>query len=446
MILVGNQRGGAHDLARHLMKDENERIVVHGLRGFAGRTLDEAFQESEAIARVTRCKQHLFSLSLNPPKDEEVGAEVFEDAIDRAEKSLGLKGQPRAIVFHEKIGADGELRRHAHAVWCRIDAENMRAVHLPFTKRKLQDLARDLYREHDWKMPRGFVRHEERNPTNYSLAEWQQAKRAGRDPAILKQTIQDCWLISDSKISFTNALKEHGFILAKGDKRGAVAVDHTGDAFSISRAVNIKAKQVRARLGDLDQLPDTRAAHGEAAELVTDRLDELKADQRRIAHERLRKVADARDRQKEHKAAEAARLSAQLHGQRMRDEQERNARIRKGWRGLLDRVTGKRRRILAENELLAAQGERRDQERQKQLEELHRQVRLRRLDEAKTTKALHRRNIGELSADIAEITAKRKAAEEDRSKEAFKAKRKRTPTSERPRRRRRSRDGPTLDR
>lgn len=445
MILVGNQRGGAHDLARHLMKDENERVVVHDLRGFVGQTLDEAFQESEAIARGTRCKQHLFSLSLNPPKAEEVGPGVFEDAIARAEEALGLSGQPRAIVFHEKIGADGELRRHAHAVWCRIDAENMRAVQLSFTKRKLQDLARDLYREHDWKMPRGFVRHEERNPANYTLAEWQQAKRAGRDPAKLKQVIQDCWLISDCGVSFTNALKENGFILARGDKRGAVAVDHTGEAFSISRAVSIKAKQVRTRLGDLDRLPDTGAAHAKAAKLVTDRLETIKEDQRRIAGERLHRITAQREQLKEQQRLEAQRLETQLSDRQRREEQERNARIRKGWRGLVDRLTGRKRKIEAENLLAASASEARDQLRRDQLREAHRLSRLRHIQEARSSKTLHRANIRELSADVAEIRAARTRAEEDRSCEVFKEMRRRKPASERPKRRR-SRDGPAPSR
>lgn len=66
MILVGNQRGGSKDLALHLMKDENERVVVDEIRGFASTTLNGAFQESYAISKATRCKQHLYSLSFSP--------------------------------------------------------------------------------------------------------------------------------------------------------------------------------------------------------------------------------------------------------------------------------------------------------------------------------------------------------------------------------------------
>ena len=85
MILVGNQRGGARDLARHLMKEENERVDVHELRGFIASDLDGAFQESYAISRGTRCKHFLFSLSLNPPRDANVSDEQFVRAVEQAE-------------------------------------------------------------------------------------------------------------------------------------------------------------------------------------------------------------------------------------------------------------------------------------------------------------------------------------------------------------------------
>ena len=64
MILVGNQRGGARDLALHLMKDENDHVNVHEMRGFVSDDLEGAFQEAYAISRATKCKQFLFSLSL----------------------------------------------------------------------------------------------------------------------------------------------------------------------------------------------------------------------------------------------------------------------------------------------------------------------------------------------------------------------------------------------
>ena len=123
MILVGNQRSGGSNLAAHLMRtDDNDHVEIHELRGFAGETLHEAFKEAQGIAMGTKCRQYLFSLSLNPPETENVPIEAFEAAIEQIEKKLGLTDQPRAIVFHEKEG-----RRHAHVVWSRIDAQEMKA-------------------------------------------------------------------------------------------------------------------------------------------------------------------------------------------------------------------------------------------------------------------------------------------------------------------------------
>jgi hypothetical protein len=86
------------------MKQENERVDVAELRSFVADDLDGAFQESYAVSRGTRCKQFLFSLSLNPPKDADVSQDQFFAAIDKAESKLGLTGQPCAVVFHEKAG------------------------------------------------------------------------------------------------------------------------------------------------------------------------------------------------------------------------------------------------------------------------------------------------------------------------------------------------------
>jgi len=250
MILVRNQRGGAKNLATHLLKEENEHVEVHEVHGFASQNLTAALKEADAISRATRCKQFLFSLSLNPPPNENVPIEAFEDAIERVEARLGLSGQLRAIVFHKKEG-----RRHCHTVWSRIESEEMKAVPLPFTKRKLQEIARELYLEHGWTMPRGLTVSQERDPRNFTLAEWQQAKRAGQNPRTVKAAFQDAWAISDSRAAFINALEERGLKAAHGDRRGFVAVDCQGEIYAIAKWAGVKTKQVRNRHGDESTLP-----------------------------------------------------------------------------------------------------------------------------------------------------------------------------------------------
>ena len=97
MILVGNQRGGAKNLALHLLKEENEHVEVHEVRGFASRNLMAALNEAYAISAATRCKQ-FFSLSLSPPKDENVSTQTFEKAVEQAEEKLGLNDRNRPAL------------------------------------------------------------------------------------------------------------------------------------------------------------------------------------------------------------------------------------------------------------------------------------------------------------------------------------------------------------
>jgi len=256
MILKGSQRGGAIQLARHLMNDlDNDHIAVHDMRGFVSDSFVGAFKEVEAISKGTRCRQYLFSLSLNPPELENAPPALFEAAIDDVEKKLGLTDQPRAIIFHEKNG-----RRHAHCVWSRIDMTAMRSINLPHFKMKLQDIARELFIEHQWDLPAGFKNKKSRDPLNYESVEVEQAKRIKRDPKQIKAIFQRCWARSDSKSSFANALAEQGYILARGDRRGFVAVDRNGEVYSVSRWVGIKAKEVLARLGLPDGLPNSNEA------------------------------------------------------------------------------------------------------------------------------------------------------------------------------------------
>jgi len=221
MILKGSQRSGGSQLARHLMNvQDNEHVEIHDIRGFVSDDLHGAFDEAHAVSKGTKCTQYLFSLSLSPPETESVPVDVFEAAISEIEVKMGLSGQPRVIVFHEKEG-----RRHAHCVWSRIDVAKMKAINLPHYKLKLRDISRQLYLDHGWHMPRGLMNSAERDPLNFTIEEWQQAKRAKQDPRVLKQIFQSCWTTSDSHNSFANALKERGFYLAKGDRRGHVAVD-----------------------------------------------------------------------------------------------------------------------------------------------------------------------------------------------------------------------------
>ncbi|MBL4616604.1 MAG: relaxase [Robiginitomaculum sp.] len=345
MILVGNQRGGAQDLAVHLMKPENEHVDVHEVRGFAASSLYGAFNETYALSRGTQCRKFLYSLSINPPADKQVSTDDFIKVIDRAEKTLGLAGQPRAIVFHEKQG-----RRHAHCVWSRIDTNEMKAVHMPYDRKNLVDLTRDIFIENGWNMPDGLIDKNLRDPRNFTLVQWQQAKRQGKDPRVIKTALQDAWAISDSKAAFTQSLAERGFWLARGDRRGFVVLDHKQEIYSLPKWLGLKTKEVRNRLGESKDLPSVEETQTLIANAMSKTLDRLAGElsqrntKTREAFER-RRIALVQRQRLQRQTLQEQQDKRRIHGNKIRQ-----ARFRTSISGIWDRLRGEHRNIQRQNE------------------------------------------------------------------------------------------------
>lgn len=349
MILDGNQRGGARELAIHLMKPENEHIEIHEIRGFVSDTIMGALREAEAISRGTRCTQPLYSLSLSPPETESVPDMVFEEAIERIEAKLGLYGHARVIVFHEKQG-----RRHAHCVWSRINADTMKAVRMSHDRPKLGDISRRLYMEHGWKMPEGLIDRALRNPLNFDRKEWFLAKRAGKDPRDIKDTMLQCWAASDSGKAFRHALEARGYYLAQGDRGGVVAVDTDGTVYAVARWIGLKTKHVRERMGNFDALPSVGEVRKHVVGLVREKLSGFVES---VTDDFARAAATLEGRRRamveRHRAARRD-LQAAQEARAIAEARQRAERFRRGLLGLWDRVTGQHAKLREQNEIEAA--------------------------------------------------------------------------------------------
>ena len=336
MILKGNERGHAAELALHLLNPrDNDHVSVHAIEGFVADDLQGALAESAAISQATQCRNHLFSLSLNPPPDARVSVEDFEAAIARVEAKLGLVGQPHAIVFHEKNG-----RRHAHCVWSRIEPTRLREINLAHTKHKLMEIAQELYRTHGWDMPAGFTDPARSDPLAFSREEAGQAKRAVRDPKALKAMFGQCWQQSDSRAAFAAALWAEGYCLARGDRRSFVAVDRDGKIWSVSRWCGVSPKDLAARLGDPEALPSPEEAR-QLFDAVPDRQMPDTAVRIEPAFEARRARLVEGQRQERD-----ALLTEQEH-RRVAETQARAARIPRGLRAAWARLNGSYARLVA---------------------------------------------------------------------------------------------------
>jgi hypothetical protein len=226
----------------------------------------------------------------------------------------------------------------------------MTARPLPFFKNKLTEISRGLYLEHGWKMPDGIRDSTKRDPTNFTLAEWQQAKRQGVDPRWLKQSIQECWKLSDDAKAFGQALQDRGFFLARGDKRGFVVLDHGGEVYSLPKMLGLKTKEVRERLGGDARLPDVAATQKTIGEKMTP------AIRRHIEESRtrfLKRSATLGHYKMEmtHLHREARqKLDQKQAGEWLAENKERSQRLPKGLRGLWHRITGEYQKLRALNE------------------------------------------------------------------------------------------------
>ena len=372
MIPFASQRAGGQDLATHLMNEhDNEYMELAQVRGAIARDLHGAFAEWEAqAAALTRCRQYLCSLSINP--DELQGRltrEQYLDYIDRAEAKLGLAGQPRAVVFHIKEDERGRMREHCHVVWSRIDAEKGKAVPLSFFKEKLMTVTREFARDHGLELPDGYRRHEEKvRRRNRQLSGYDciKQKETGISHEERMAAVTAAWKRSDDGKAFVNALADLGYILARGrNEKRPVLVDFYGHTTALTRLIDdpaVKTKHVRERLGP-DYAPENLPSVEEAQALAVERrkaIEEFEKARQQgeqvallVKQQQARRAklegefAFLKDRQKEeraeltaeHKAARQA-LKAEHLAESRRIRTERAQRRPTGLAAFLGRVTG----------------------------------------------------------------------------------------------------------
>jgi len=265
MIPFASQRGGGQDLATHLQNTyDNEVMEVAEIRGAIASDLHGAFKEWEVQAEtLTRCRKYLYSMSINPdPQQGDLTRDEYRDYVKRAEETLGLSDQPRAIVFHTKNG-----REHCHVVWSRIDADHQKAVHIAFDRDKLMRVTREFARDHFLDLPAGYEK--SRKVGQETLYEREQKAQTGLSKDDHKAQVTEAWRHSDDPRSFVQALAEKGYILASG-KRPYVLVDLYGGMHALTKLIDdkaVKTKDIRAFL-EKDFPEDSLPSVEEAQDLV----------------------------------------------------------------------------------------------------------------------------------------------------------------------------------
>ncbi len=258
MIAKGTTHNNGVKLARYITTGKDgEHAELWELRGFEADNIRDAFRDVHIMAGGTKCLQPFFHCMVRNPYAETLTREQWLRVADRIEAGLGLTDQPRAICFHIDEVSGHE---HAHLAWSRIDQETLRAVPLPFFKEKLKQASRELEKE----LGLTRVKNERDGPVMApDRKEFEEARRLGVDIKEVRQTIRDCFDRSDCGRSFEAALAEQGLILAQGDRRAFVVIDHEGGIHALGRRIlSITGRQIRDRVADLDhdKLPTVEQA------------------------------------------------------------------------------------------------------------------------------------------------------------------------------------------
>jgi hypothetical protein len=297
VIIKGTSCAGASRLAIHLTRtDTNERAEVKEIRGTAADDLAGALKEMEAVATGTRTTKPFYHGSINTRSDERLTEEQRMYAIDKLEEALGLGGQPRVIVIHEKEG-----REHCHIVWSRIDIDRMTAISDSHNYRKHEEVARSLEREFGHERVQGA--HIERDGKTRpdrtpSHSEMLQADRTGISPDQAKAFMTGVWKATKTGKQFQTALEEQGWLLARGDRRDFVAIDPFGGVHSLARRIEgAKVADVRQRFSDVD--PKTLRSVSQAKQMQRERngsLERQTTGKRRVSEARppLKQAKSAR--------------------------------------------------------------------------------------------------------------------------------------------------------
>ncbi len=259
IIIKGRSRGDGGQLANYLTKKgDNGRVDVLGSRGFGRPDLRSAFRLAETEAELSKGSKPFWHAQINPADGIRLTREQQAMAVEILERRLGLTGQPRAVVLHEKDG-----REHLHVVWSRYDRETGTLRRDSFTKIKnvlaSAEIAlrlgltpnRNPFAEGDLERLTREKRREHSKAAD-THAEQQQDARAAAPRQDRKAEICAIWRATDSGRALRAALGSAGYTLAQGT-RGFVVIDANGEAHSLARQIDgARAKDIRSRLADLD--------------------------------------------------------------------------------------------------------------------------------------------------------------------------------------------------
>lgn len=173
-------------------------------------------------------------------------------------------------------------------------------------------------------------------------------------PFSLRLSTDERARLSDNPRAFGQALRERGFWLAKGDRRVHVVLDYNGEVYALARQLDVKAKDIRARLGDGDDLQSVDETKALIGRRMTPAIRRHIEEARTRFHERSATFGHAKMQMTHAHRDARTKLDSRLQTEWQSETRDRAARLPTGMRGLWHRITGQYQAVRAANERDAA--------------------------------------------------------------------------------------------
>jgi hypothetical protein len=223
MIISGRSRQNGKQLGRYLVaKGENERVTPLEIRGSMSDNVPGAVLEMSLRTELTkRGKLGLYHAHIAPAYGEDqLTPEQWRAAADRLEQELGLVGQNRVVVLHEKKG-----KVHGHVVWQR-EREG-----------KLIKMSHS-YRAHD---------------RARAALEKELTHKPTRQVGDHKKELSRLWVASRTGADFVRQAEAAGYRVARGDRRAYVVETADGQKLDLVRQLEgVKTKAAKERLAPIE--------------------------------------------------------------------------------------------------------------------------------------------------------------------------------------------------
>jgi hypothetical protein len=246
VIIKGNRRDGAGQLADHILRrDTNEDVIVREIASYPAKQLNDrhirnALNLMAAHGQAKGKPRNLYHSILAPQAGESLNADQLKYAVDTLAKNLGMEGHQRVIVEHRKAG-----RQHFHVVFNILHPGTGRQARLQWTRKKEWNTARQLEKELKLKPVVAKGR-----PARRWEAE--RGKRSGVDPLKVRKEVTAIYKASKTGKEFIANLDKAGYVLTKGKNNSYVIVDKAGDIHGLMRRIEgAKLKDLRTKFPDL---------------------------------------------------------------------------------------------------------------------------------------------------------------------------------------------------